>query len=133
MAKLIKVAKHFNIGTSTVVEFLNSKGFDIESKPTAKVTDEMYELLENAYSGSAEVKEEADKLTMGNKPEKVEVKTPAPAPTPTPAPTPVEPEVIEVVKEEVSTPQAEVEVAKKEEIPIEPDVKEVVEKVAAKV
>jgi len=43
MAKrLVKVAKELNVGTSTIVEYLVNNGFEIDNKPTAKVSDEMY-------------------------------------------------------------------------------------------
>jgi translation initiation factor IF-2 len=43
MAKnLVKVAKEFNVGSSTIVEHLLDKGFEIGNKPNAKVSDEMY-------------------------------------------------------------------------------------------
>ena len=49
--RLIKIAKELNVGTGTIVEHLSKKGFDIENKPTAKVTDEMYaELLKDRKS-----------------------------------------------------------------------------------
>ena len=62
--KLIKIAKEFNVGTSTIVEYLNGKGFDIQNKPTSMVSDDMYTELLKEYSSSAEVKEKADKLVM---------------------------------------------------------------------
>lgn len=49
MKRLIKVAKELNIGTSKVVDFLNEKGFKVENRPTAKISDEAYELLKNEY------------------------------------------------------------------------------------
>ena len=43
MAKrLVKIAKELNVGTSTIVEHLTNNGFEIENKPTAKISDEMY-------------------------------------------------------------------------------------------
>ena len=45
MAKrLIKIAKELNVGTSTIVDFLNENGFEIDNKPTSKVSDDMYDL-----------------------------------------------------------------------------------------
>ena len=34
---------NFNVGTKTIVEFLNGNGFSVSNKPTAKISDEMYE------------------------------------------------------------------------------------------
>lgn len=39
--RLFKIASEINIGRETIVEFLKSKGFDIENKPTSKLTEEM--------------------------------------------------------------------------------------------
>jgi translation initiation factor IF-2 len=71
---LLKTAKEFNIGTQTVVEFLLSKGFSIENKPNAKLTDEMYQLLSAQYKGSAEDKKNADQMQIGSSFKKAEEK-----------------------------------------------------------
>jgi translation initiation factor IF-2 len=65
MEKLIKVAKELNVGTSTIVEHLSKKGFEIENKPTAKVTDEMYKELLKEFQKSIAIKEQADQLIIG--------------------------------------------------------------------
>jgi len=68
MAKrLIKIAKELNVGTSTIVEFLSENGFELENKPTAKVSDEMYNALLQEFSSSMAVKEKADKLVIGTR------------------------------------------------------------------
>ena len=48
--KLYAVIKNLNVGLSTVVEFLNKKGFEVESNPNVKVSDEQYELLVKEFS-----------------------------------------------------------------------------------
>ncbi|MBK7304999.1 MAG: hypothetical protein IPI90_17605 [Saprospiraceae bacterium] len=45
MKILMKVATEFNVDLLIAVEHLQKKGFEIDRKPTAKVTDEMYEEL----------------------------------------------------------------------------------------
>ena len=50
--RLVKVAKELNVGTSTIVEYLNNNGFDVSNKPTAKITDEMYDILAQNFSNS---------------------------------------------------------------------------------
>ena len=53
MAKrLIKVAKELNVGTTTIVDFLNQNGFEIEDKPIAKVTAEMEQKLHQEFQES---------------------------------------------------------------------------------
>jgi len=63
--RLVKIAKELNVGTSTIVEFLASEGHIVENKPTAKIDDELYQLLLKEYSNSMEEKEKADKLVIG--------------------------------------------------------------------
>ena len=67
MAKrLVKVAKELNVGTTTLVEHLLKNGFKLENRPTAKVTNEMYDVLIKDFSKSIAIKERADKLTIGS-------------------------------------------------------------------
>lgn len=43
--RLNKVLREFNISLDRAVEFLSSKGHDIEARPTTKISDEEYEIL----------------------------------------------------------------------------------------
>ena len=43
--KLIKVTRDLNVGLTTVVEFLHTKGFQVESNPNTKISDDQYALL----------------------------------------------------------------------------------------
>jgi translation initiation factor IF-2 len=65
--KLIKIAKELNVGTSTIVEHLLDKGFEIENKPTAKISDEMHAELLKEFQKSIAIKEKADSLVIGNR------------------------------------------------------------------
>ena len=60
--RLAKAAKEFNIGMSTITEFLTKKGFKIDSSPNTKLSGEMYALLLKEYQGEKEVKKNADKF-----------------------------------------------------------------------
>ena len=62
--RLIKAAKEFNIGISTIVEFLSKKGFSIESKPNTKILPEMYVLLIQEFQSEKNVKEESQKIGL---------------------------------------------------------------------
>ncbi|MEM9836350.1 MAG: translation initiation factor IF-2 [Bacteroidota bacterium] len=88
--RLVKVAKELNVGTSTIVEFLNGKGFDIDNKPIAKVTPEMEKTLLEEFSRSAAVKKKADNLIIGTRPvaPPKPVAPPAPKAVPPPPPPP---------------------------------------------
>ena len=47
--RLSKVAREFNVGISTIVEFLHKKGFDVDTNPNTKISDDEYHLLEKEY------------------------------------------------------------------------------------
>ncbi|MDR1762219.1 MAG: translation initiation factor IF-2 [Bacteroidales bacterium] len=51
--RLIKVSREFNIGVSTIVEFLEKKGHTIDSDPNTKLSDELYDLLEKEFKGES--------------------------------------------------------------------------------
>jgi translation initiation factor IF-2 len=77
MAKrLVKVAKELNVGTTTIVEHLVNSGFEIENKPTAKVSDEMELELLKEFQKSIAIKEQADKLVIGTRPVEPKEETP---------------------------------------------------------
>jgi len=60
--RLVKVAKELNMSSSSLVEYLIGKGFEIISKPTFKLTDVMYGCLYSAFGNSSKRKEELNKL-----------------------------------------------------------------------
>ena len=49
-----------NIGTSTIVDYLSAKGFDVENKPTTKITAEQFNMLAKEYASSMQDKQEAE-------------------------------------------------------------------------
>ena len=60
--RLSKAAKEFNIGMSTIIEFLGKKGYKLDTSPNTKLNGEMYALLVKEYQGEKEVKKNADQL-----------------------------------------------------------------------
>ncbi len=62
--RLSKAAKEFNIAVHTVIEFLEGKGFDVDSNPNSKLSTDMYEALEAAFLSDKKVKEVADKIAL---------------------------------------------------------------------
>ena len=62
--RLSKAAREFNIGVSTVVDFLLKKGFTIEKDPNSKLSEEMYTLLMKEFATEKHVKEEAQKIGL---------------------------------------------------------------------
>jgi len=62
--RLSKAAREFNVGISTIVEFLHKKGFDLDPNPNTKLPHEAYLLLLKEYSGDISVKKESEKLIL---------------------------------------------------------------------
>jgi translation initiation factor IF-2 len=67
MWRLSQVARKLNVGTNTVIQALEKKGFSIDSSPNAKLTQEQYDLLAREFATSAHEKEEASGITIGKK------------------------------------------------------------------
>jgi len=55
--RLSKVAREFNIGTLTIVEFLGKKGTIIENNPNTKISDSAYDLLCKEFQQEKKFKE----------------------------------------------------------------------------
>ena len=60
--RLSKAAREFNVGTSTIVEFLSKKGHQIDPNPNTKLSPEMYTMLVKEYQKEKQVKEVSQKL-----------------------------------------------------------------------
>ncbi|WP_018342491.1 translation initiation factor IF-2 [Cytophaga aurantiaca] len=67
MMRLSQVARNLNVGTSTIIDHLSAKGYEIENNPNAKITMDMYGILSKEYASSAQVKKEAESLNIGKK------------------------------------------------------------------
>ncbi|MGQ1786474.1 MULTISPECIES: translation initiation factor IF-2 [unclassified Saccharicrinis] len=61
--RLSKVAREFNVGIHTIVEFLHKKGFDVETNPNTKVSDEMYNHIQNEYNTDLNVRKRSEELS----------------------------------------------------------------------
>ncbi len=125
--RLMAAAKEFNIGTSTLVDFLVSKGFQSdELKPTSKLTETMYRVLQSEFqqdkvahekamqidlpkgAGAGDIKKKKDEQDLSFNKKETKAK---PAEEPKPAePEPVVAEVVEPVKEIVKEEVKETEV-----------------------
>jgi len=60
--RLAKFAREYNVGITTIVDFLHKKGIEIESDPNAKISAEAYELLMAEYSADYTIKKESARL-----------------------------------------------------------------------
>ncbi len=47
--KLFKIASEINIGKDAIIEFLQSKGFDVQNKPTATLTPDMVDSVHEKF------------------------------------------------------------------------------------
>ncbi|OIQ37102.1 MAG: translation initiation factor IF-2 [Crocinitomix sp. MedPE-SWsnd] len=63
--RLNKVAKEFNISITTIVEFLESKGFEIDSKPNTKIEGEILAVLDEEFADDKEAKENSKNAVVG--------------------------------------------------------------------
>ena len=60
--RLFKVAKELNVGSSTLVDHLNEKGFDVGNSPNEKLTSEMYDILLKDFASEKVLKEKAEQI-----------------------------------------------------------------------
>ncbi|WP_346855226.1 translation initiation factor IF-2 [uncultured Draconibacterium sp.] len=71
--RLSKLAREFNVGIHTIVEFMHKKGFEIDSNPNTKVTSEAVSLLEKEYKIDISIKKESEKISLKSQRPKKEV------------------------------------------------------------
>lgn len=64
VTRLSKAAREFNVGITTIVEFLHKKGFNIDPNPNTKLPEEAYNFLVKEYSSDISVKKESEKLIL---------------------------------------------------------------------
>ena len=60
--RLNKVTRDLNVGITTVVEFLQKKGYEIEANPNTKITEEQYAVLVKEFSTDKNLKKESEKF-----------------------------------------------------------------------
>ena len=72
--RLNKVIREFNISLERVVEFLSSRGHEIDARPTSKISDEQYSLLSQEFSSDRSSKVESHDLSEEKKKEKEELR-----------------------------------------------------------
>ena len=63
--RLSKLAKEFNVGIHTIVDYLHKKGFkDVDMNPNTKVSAEAVQLLEKEYKTDISIKKESEKISL---------------------------------------------------------------------
>ncbi|MEZ5006949.1 MAG: translation initiation factor IF-2 [Chitinophagales bacterium] len=63
--RLVSIAKELNVGTASIVEHLKKNGFDIDNKPTTKLTEDMYHLLLKDFQQEIVIKQRAEEINIG--------------------------------------------------------------------
>lgn len=62
--RLSKAAREFNVGISTIVEFLHSKGVEIDTNPNTKLDNTAYNLLVSEYSSDVQLKQKSQEMAL---------------------------------------------------------------------
>ena len=60
--RLNKVTRDLNVGITTVVEFLQKKGYTIEANPNTRITDEQYAMLVKEFSKDKDLKIKSERI-----------------------------------------------------------------------
>ncbi|WP_029035809.1 translation initiation factor IF-2 [Salinimicrobium terrae] len=68
--RLNKVLREFNISLDRAVEYLNSKGHEIEARPTTKISGEIYQVLSDEFQTDKSKKVEAKEVGEEKRKEK---------------------------------------------------------------
>lgn len=66
--RLFKVAKELNVGSLTLVEFLNKKGYaEVQNLPNEKLSEDMYDVLLKEFASQRILKEKSEQIKEFNK------------------------------------------------------------------
>ncbi len=63
--RLSKIAREYNVGIHTIVDFLHKKGFhDVDTNPNTKISPEAVQLIEKEYKSDISIKKESEKISL---------------------------------------------------------------------
>ncbi len=68
--RLSKLAIEFNVGVTTLVDYLKKKGHEVDSNPNSKIAPELCELIAKEYGKEANLRDASKKLSLKNLREK---------------------------------------------------------------
>ncbi|NNK71964.1 MAG: hypothetical protein HKO94_02115, partial [Flavobacteriaceae bacterium] len=68
--RLNKVLRELNISIDRAVDFLESKGIEIEKRPTTKISSEVYEILSDEFQTDASKKVASKEVSQAKMKEK---------------------------------------------------------------
>ena len=63
--RLGQVARKLNVGRNTIINFLHEKGYEVDSNPNTKISQDLFKILENAFEDSAVEKKVASNIKIG--------------------------------------------------------------------
>ncbi len=92
--RLNKVARDLNVGVQTIVEYLQKKGFEVDSNPNTKISDEQHNLLIKEFSTDKNLKKESDTISQERHKRPAAPEKPAPQHVAIEAPEPAKPRVL---------------------------------------
>ncbi|SDG63874.1 translation initiation factor IF-2 [Psychroflexus sediminis] len=72
--RLNKVLREFNISLDRAVEYLNTQGYEIEARPTTKISSEVYEVLSDKFETDKSKKVASKEVSEERKKEKEELR-----------------------------------------------------------
>jgi len=72
--RLNKVLREFNISLDRAVEFLSANGFEVESRPTTKISDEEYQVLFDEFQTDKSKKVASKEVSEEKRKEKEEIR-----------------------------------------------------------
>ena len=72
--RLSKVLREFNISLDRAVEFLGSQGYDVEARPTTKISDSEYQVLFDEFQTDKEKKVTSKEVGEEKRKEKEELR-----------------------------------------------------------
>ncbi|TVQ82998.1 MAG: translation initiation factor IF-2 [Bacteroidetes bacterium] len=62
--RLSKLAREFNIGITTIVDFLGKKGISVDPNPNTKISEEAYQILAKEFQKEKSLKDEVRKSSL---------------------------------------------------------------------
>ena len=68
--RLNKVLRELNISLDRVIDFLSSKGFQVEPRPTTKISDEIYKILLEEFETDKSKRDASNEITEEKRKEK---------------------------------------------------------------
>ncbi|MCZ2128641.1 MAG: translation initiation factor IF-2 [Bacteroidia bacterium] len=69
--RINKVATELNVSFQTLIEKLVNKGFEVDAKPSAKISAEMYDFLRSEFKSDKAAKDESKSLKLAIQPAKI--------------------------------------------------------------